>query len=216
MIKEERADLVKHHLWVLWTDYFKPNHLEEHPDLHDMFWKATKLAGESKKSLDPAQGQQLLDAIDEIDKIFWEPRRPRPGAAPHGGLSRRLASSRRTRGAARRPRRRGRPAPRRRRLAVAPHPAAVEHGGEALAVAAPGLVQHLAHGGRVDRVPARARRLPGGGEQPQGGHGRDDRATGAPPVPGYRRPMARLLLVRHGESDLERPRAVAGLGRRRR
>ena len=69
-IKEERADLVKHHLWVLWTDYFKPNHLEAHPDLHEKFWNATKLAGESKKSLDPAQGQKLLDAIDEIDGIF--------------------------------------------------------------------------------------------------------------------------------------------------
>ena len=30
-IKEERADLVKHHLWVLWTDYFKPPHLEKYP-----------------------------------------------------------------------------------------------------------------------------------------------------------------------------------------
>ena len=70
MIKEERANLVKHHLWVLWTDYFKPNHLEAHPDLHEKFWNATKLAGEAKKSLDPAQGQKLLDAIDEIDQIF--------------------------------------------------------------------------------------------------------------------------------------------------
>ena len=69
-IKEERADLVKHHLWVLWTDYFKPNHLEQYPDLHDKFWKATKLAGDSKKSLDPAQGQKLLDAISEIADIF--------------------------------------------------------------------------------------------------------------------------------------------------
>ena len=33
-IKEERADLVKHHLWVLWTDYFKPPHLEKYPELH--------------------------------------------------------------------------------------------------------------------------------------------------------------------------------------
>lgn len=71
-IKEERADLVKHHLWVLWTDYFKPTHLEAHPDLHDKFWTATKLAGEAKKSEDPTQGQQLLDAIADIDKIFWE------------------------------------------------------------------------------------------------------------------------------------------------
>ena len=71
-IKEERADLVKHHLWVLWTDYFKPEHLEKFPDLHDKFWKATKLAGESKKSEDPAQGQQLLEAVDDIAKVFWE------------------------------------------------------------------------------------------------------------------------------------------------
>lgn len=72
MIKEERADLVKHHLWVLWTDYFKPNHLEAHPHLHDVFWSATKLAGDSKRSVDPAQGQQLLDAIAEIDRIYQD------------------------------------------------------------------------------------------------------------------------------------------------
>lgn len=44
-IKEERAELVKHHLWVLWTDYFKPPHLETYPQLHQLFWDATKLAG---------------------------------------------------------------------------------------------------------------------------------------------------------------------------
>src|SRR5436190_21089765 len=72
IIKEERADLVKHHLWVLWTDYFKPEHSEKYPNLHDLFWNATKLAGESKKSEDPAQGQKLLDSVDEIAKVFWE------------------------------------------------------------------------------------------------------------------------------------------------
>ena len=71
-IKEERADLVKHHLWVLWTDYFKLEHLEKYPQLHELFWTATKEAGASKKSEDPAQGQKLLDAIDEIATIFWE------------------------------------------------------------------------------------------------------------------------------------------------
>jgi nickel superoxide dismutase len=72
LIKEERADLVKHHLWVLWTDYFKPEHLERWPKLHDLFWKATKLAGEAKGSQDPKQGQQLLDAIGQIADVFWE------------------------------------------------------------------------------------------------------------------------------------------------
>jgi nickel superoxide dismutase len=69
-IKEERADLVKHHLWVLWSDYFKPEHLEKHPDLHELFWKATKAAGDSKKSTDPKQGQELLDAIDKVAEVF--------------------------------------------------------------------------------------------------------------------------------------------------
>ena len=71
-VKEERAELVKHHLDVLWHDYFKPEHLEKHPNLHDLFWNATKLAGESKKSEEPAQGQKLLDAVDEVAKVFWE------------------------------------------------------------------------------------------------------------------------------------------------
>jgi nickel superoxide dismutase len=70
LIKEQRADLVKHHLWVLWTDYFKPEHIEKHPDLHEKFWKATKLAGDAKKAQDPSQGKELIQAIDEIDGIF--------------------------------------------------------------------------------------------------------------------------------------------------
>ena len=71
-IKEQRANLVKEHLWVLWTDYFKPEHLETYPQLHELFWNATKEAGNAKRSEDPAQGQKLLDAVDELSKIFWE------------------------------------------------------------------------------------------------------------------------------------------------
>jgi nickel superoxide dismutase len=74
-IKEERADLVKHHLWVLWTDYFKPEHLEKYPQLHELFWDATKAAGAAKKSEDPADGQKLLDLIAQIDEIFWETKK---------------------------------------------------------------------------------------------------------------------------------------------
>jgi nickel superoxide dismutase len=74
-IKEERADLVKHHLWVLWTDYFKPEHLKAHGNLHQLFWDATKAAGATKKSNDPGDGQKLLDLIGEIDKIFWETKK---------------------------------------------------------------------------------------------------------------------------------------------
>ena len=74
-IKEERAELVKHHLWVLWTDYFKPEHLQAYPQLHELFWKATKRAGEAKKTTDESVGQDLLDQIAEIDRIFWETKK---------------------------------------------------------------------------------------------------------------------------------------------
>ncbi|MDR7276082.1 superoxide dismutase, Ni [Catenuloplanes atrovinosus] len=74
IIKEQRAELVKHHLWVLWTDYFKAPHFEKYPQLHALFNEATKLAGASgaKGSADPAVADRLLQKIEEISTIFWE------------------------------------------------------------------------------------------------------------------------------------------------
>ncbi|MEJ2868821.1 superoxide dismutase, Ni [Actinomycetospora sp. OC33-EN08] len=76
-IKEERSDLVKHHLWVLWTDYFKPPHFEKYPQLHELFNKATKAAGATgtKGSTDPKSGEELLGYIGEISDIFWETKK---------------------------------------------------------------------------------------------------------------------------------------------
>ena len=72
-IKEERSHLVKEHLWVLWTDYFKPPHFEAYPNLNTLFNDATKLAGAggTKGTTDVAVADQLLAKIDEISEIFW-------------------------------------------------------------------------------------------------------------------------------------------------
>ena len=77
MIKEQRAELVKHHLWVLWTDYFKPPHFEKYPQLHQMFNEATKLAGAAgaKGTMDADNAEKLLAKIDEIAEIFWETKK---------------------------------------------------------------------------------------------------------------------------------------------
>jgi len=77
-IKEERSDLVKHHLWVLWTDYFKAPHFEKYPNLNQLFNEATKLAGGgggTKATWDVAVADQLLAKIDEIADIFWETKK---------------------------------------------------------------------------------------------------------------------------------------------
>jgi nickel superoxide dismutase len=77
LIKEQRAELVKHHLWVLWTDYFKPPHFEKYPQLHQLVNEATKLAGgtENKATFDEAKADELLAKIDEIAEIFWETKK---------------------------------------------------------------------------------------------------------------------------------------------
>lgn len=71
-IKEERAELAKHHLLVLWTDYFKPQHLEKYPDLHDLFWKSAKLCSAVKQEVSLEHAHELMDNIKRVHVIFWE------------------------------------------------------------------------------------------------------------------------------------------------
>ena len=70
-IKEEQAHLAKTELLVLWTDYFKPPHLEQYPDLHTKFWNAAKLCSAVKVEVSVEKAQALMAAIEEIHNIFW-------------------------------------------------------------------------------------------------------------------------------------------------
>lgn len=71
-IKEEQAHLAKEELLVLWTDYFKPKHLAAVPDLHDIFWKATKLCSACKVEVSVEHANELMEAIENIHKVFWQ------------------------------------------------------------------------------------------------------------------------------------------------
>jgi nickel superoxide dismutase len=70
-VKVEQAQLTKQELLVLWTDYFKPPHLEQYPDLHDTFWKAAKLCSACKVEVSQKHAEELLEAIHRIHDIFW-------------------------------------------------------------------------------------------------------------------------------------------------
>ncbi|MFG2980663.1 superoxide dismutase, Ni [Streptomyces sp. NPDC048258] len=71
-IKEQRAELAKHHVSVLWSDYFKPPHFEKYPQLHQLVNDTLKALSTAKASNDPATGAKALELIAEIDRIFWE------------------------------------------------------------------------------------------------------------------------------------------------
>ena len=70
-IKEEEAQKCKDELLVLWTDYFKPQHLESIPDLHNTFWQAAKLCSACKVEVSEQHAQELMDAVEAIHHMFW-------------------------------------------------------------------------------------------------------------------------------------------------
>ena len=77
-VKEEHAELCKRELQVIWSDYFKPEHLEKYPELHDLFWKALKQAGKCKQSVDAAAAADLEAQVARISEIFWETKGGKP------------------------------------------------------------------------------------------------------------------------------------------
>lgn len=75
MTKEAHAQKCKEELLILWTDYFKSEHLEKFPDLHDKFWKAAKLCSKNKQNLDLAAAEELVKIVDEIADIFAQSKK---------------------------------------------------------------------------------------------------------------------------------------------
>lgn len=70
-IKEEESQKCKDEILVLWTDFFKPQHLEANPDLHTTFWQAAKLCSACKVEVSEQHAQELMDAVENIHKMFW-------------------------------------------------------------------------------------------------------------------------------------------------
>jgi len=70
-VKEEHAKLCEHEIVILWTDYFKPDHLAQNPNLHDVVWKTAKLTSTVKQQINMDASQQLLAGVQQIAEIFW-------------------------------------------------------------------------------------------------------------------------------------------------
>jgi len=70
--KEKHAQLCKDQIYILWSDYFKPEHLEKFPQLHDIMWKAAKQCGKVKQTLSADEAHSLLHMVGDIAKLFRE------------------------------------------------------------------------------------------------------------------------------------------------
>jgi nickel superoxide dismutase len=74
-VKEQHAEKVKHEVQVIWSDYFKPEHLEKVPELHSKVWQLLKLAGRNKQSVDADAAAQLIAATEEFADMFWSTKK---------------------------------------------------------------------------------------------------------------------------------------------
>ncbi|OGE78951.1 MAG: superoxide dismutase, Ni [Candidatus Doudnabacteria bacterium RIFCSPHIGHO2_01_FULL_46_14] len=75
MVKEQHAELCKRELLILWTDYFKPEHLSKYPNLHDKIWKTAKLCSKNKQEINMDAARELQEAVHEIGHIFAETKK---------------------------------------------------------------------------------------------------------------------------------------------
>lgn len=71
-VKEEHAEKVKYEVRVIWGDYFKAQHIEQHPDVHQLVHKIMQLAGKSKQTVDRQAGLDLMEAVNQFAEIFWQ------------------------------------------------------------------------------------------------------------------------------------------------
>ncbi len=71
-VKEEHAELCKQEVRILWGDYFKPEHLEKHSELHTVVWNIMKLASKVRQNVDMQAAQDLLANVQKLAEAFWE------------------------------------------------------------------------------------------------------------------------------------------------
>ena len=71
-VKEEHTELCKHEIRILWGDYFKPEHVEKYPELHELFWKVMKLGSKARQEVNLQASEELLETVNKIAEIFWK------------------------------------------------------------------------------------------------------------------------------------------------
>ena len=73
--KEEHAKIAKETIVGIWTDYFKPEHIEKYPELHELVWKVGKLGSHVKQNVDLEMAKAFKSAIQDVERIFWETKK---------------------------------------------------------------------------------------------------------------------------------------------
>ena len=83
-VKESHAAIAEHEIIILWTDYFRPEHAEKYPQLHDLVWKTCKLTSTVKQQVNKQAALDLLAGVQQIAELFWETKGVKTKRVPSG------------------------------------------------------------------------------------------------------------------------------------
>lgn len=75
MNKEKHAQKVKDELYILWSDYFKPEHVEAYPDLHEKIWKTVKQASTVKQTVSMDETEKLVGMVHDVAHLFADTKK---------------------------------------------------------------------------------------------------------------------------------------------
>ena len=70
MVKEEHAGIVKDELQMLWSDYFKEEHLAKLPDLHETIWRGVKLCSTVRRKVDMDAAKELEALVAKVGEMM--------------------------------------------------------------------------------------------------------------------------------------------------
>lgn len=71
-VKEDHSELVKQQIRVIWGDYFKPEHLEKHKNLHDLVFSIMKTASKARQTVDIKACEELIEQVQKFAEFFWK------------------------------------------------------------------------------------------------------------------------------------------------
>ena len=70
-VKEEHAERAKHEIRVIFGDFIKDAHFENHPELPGLFHKIMQLGSKSRQTADREAGVALVESVNKFAEIFW-------------------------------------------------------------------------------------------------------------------------------------------------
>ena len=70
-VKEEHAEQAKHEIRVIWGDYIKQQHIDQHPKINELVHSIMQLGSKCRQTADREAGVKLVEAINDFAEIFW-------------------------------------------------------------------------------------------------------------------------------------------------